>query len=95
MHFPKLMSLTRVTRCCLRRKVTLDAIPVYYRGGSILPLRERPRRSTATQLADPYTLVLALDDKGEATGSLYVDDGRSFAFQKGQYLHRCVTDGVN
>ncbi|GLI69804.1 hypothetical protein VaNZ11_014505 [Volvox africanus] len=74
-----------------RVQVTLDAIPVYYRGGSIVPLRERPRRSSVAQAADPYTLVVALDDKGEASGSLYVDDGRSFAFQQGRYLHRDFT----
>ncbi|GIL86778.1 hypothetical protein Vretimale_15637 [Volvox reticuliferus] len=74
-----------------RVQVTLDAIPVYYRGGSIVPLRERPRRSSAAQAADPYTLIVALDEKGEASGSLYVDDGRSFAFQQGRYLHRDFT----
>ena len=70
------------------RQVNLNGIPVYYRGGSVVPRRERPRRSTAAQLADPYTLVVAADDKGEAEGQLYVDDGRSFAFQRGLYLHR-------
>ncbi|KXZ56930.1 hypothetical protein GPECTOR_1g839 [Gonium pectorale] len=71
-----------------RVQVTMDAIPVYYRGGHIVPRRERPRRSTAAQASDPYTLVVALDDKSEASGSLYVDDGHSFAFQRGLYLHR-------
>lgn len=32
---------------------------------------------------DPVTLVFALDKRGEAAGELYVDDGRSFAFQVG------------
>jgi alpha 1,3-glucosidase len=27
---------------------------------------------------DPYTLVVAVDSKGEAEGSLYIDDGHSF-----------------
>lgn len=30
---------------------------------------------------DPITLVIALDRQGQASGELYVDDGRSFAFQ--------------
>ncbi|GFR40498.1 hypothetical protein Agub_g1066 [Astrephomene gubernaculifera] len=71
-----------------RVQVTLDAIPVYYRGGHIVPRRERPRRSTAAQAADPLTLVVALDEQGGAEGELYMDDGRSFAFQRGGYLHR-------
>ena len=71
-------------------QVTLDAIPVFYRGGGIIPRRERPRRSTATMARDPFTLVVALDQDGNAHGDLYVDDGRSLAFKKGHYLHRWV-----
>lgn len=40
---------------------------------------------------DPVTLVVALDGDGKAVGDLYLDDGRSFAFAQGHYLHRrCV-----
>lgn len=51
-------------------------------------IRDRPRRSTATMVADPFTLVVALDESGKAEGDLYLDDGHSFAFTKGAYLHR-------
>ena len=37
--------------------VTMDSVPVYLRGGYIVPRRERPRRSTAAMAADPFTLV--------------------------------------
>ena len=37
---------------------------------------------------DPYTLVVALDSKGCAEGDLYVDDGKSFAFERGVFAHR-------
>ncbi len=57
------------------------------------PSRPQPEASTirtprlfpaALQMAhDPITLVVALDKRGEAAGELYVDDGRSFAFQVG------------
>lgn len=50
--------------------------------------RDRPRRSTATMVNDPFTLVVALDKSGYAVGDLYIDDGHSFAFAQGQYLHR-------
>ncbi|KAF6258577.1 glycosyl hydrolases family 31-domain-containing protein [Scenedesmus sp. NREL 46B-D3] len=66
----------------------MDAIPVFYRGGHVVPRRERPRRSTAAMANDPFMLVVALDANGKAVGDLYIDDGRSFAFVKGQYLHR-------
>ena len=32
--------------------------------------------------------VIALDADGAAEGDLYMDDGRSFAFQRGAHLHR-------
>ena len=32
--------------------------------------------------------VIALDADGAAEGDLYLDDGRSFAFQRGAHLHR-------
>jgi hypothetical protein len=41
---------------------------------------------------DPYTLVVALDEQGKALGDLYIDDGRSFAFTQGHYLHRRCGD---
>jgi alpha 1,3-glucosidase len=62
--------------------VTMDRIPLYLRGGHITVRRDRPRRSTAAMAADPVTLLIALDAKGEATGDLYLDDGHSFAFRR-------------
>ena len=53
--------------------------------------RERPRRSTRAQRGDPYTLIVALDDAGAAAGSLYLDDGRTFAFLEGAYLDADIT----
>lgn len=37
---------------------------------------------------DPYTLVIALNAKGEASGQVYIDDGMSFDYQSGQYAAR-------
>ena len=55
---------------------------------AVLTFRDRARRSTATMVKDPFTLVVALDESGNAEGDLYLDDGHSFAFTKGAYLHR-------
>ncbi|CAO3616261.1 unnamed protein product [Cunninghamella blakesleeana] len=65
----------------------IEKIPVYYRGGYIVPRRERVRRSTASMKLDPFTLVIALDRKSTSKGTLYLDDGESYAFQKGSYAH--------
>ena len=58
--------------------------PTFLRAGAILPRRERPRRDTAAQGGDPYTLVVALAADGTARGELYLDDGSSNAHQSGQ-----------
>lgn len=69
-------------------QVDMESIPVFYRGGHVVPRRDRPRRSSQTQVRDPFTLIVALDKDGKASGDLYLDDGHSFAFKRGQYVHR-------
>ncbi len=57
-------------------------------GGSIVPRKERVRRSSTLMARDPITLVVSLDSSGAATGELYLDDGSSFEYQQGAYAHR-------
>lgn len=71
----------------------LGHIPVYIRGGSVLPTQE-PGYTTTESRKNPWGLIVALSDDGTASGSLYVDDGESlepseclditFAAQDGQ-----------
>lgn len=37
---------------------------------------------------DPFTLTVALSKEGTATGQLYLDDGETFAHEKGEYVWR-------
>jgi alpha 1,3-glucosidase len=60
----------------------IDYIPVFQRGGSIIPRKLRLRRSTMTMRADPYTLYVALDSSKKATGTLYMDDEESFGYKR-------------
>ncbi|KAJ3219028.1 hypothetical protein HDU67_003018 [Dinochytrium kinnereticum] len=64
-----------------------NSIPVFLRGGSVVPRRDRIRRASSLTLKDPFTLIVALDAKGKAFGSLYVDDGRSFGYESGSYIY--------
>jgi len=69
--------------------ISLEDIPVFQRGGSIIAMKKRVRRSTSQMGMDPYTLQIALSRKGNAAGQLYVDDGKSFAYlQKKEFTIR-------
>ena len=65
-------------------KVHPDRIPIFQRGGSIIPKKERIRRSSTLMANDPITLVVALDADRKASGSLYIDDGKSFNYRRKQ-----------
>jgi alpha 1,3-glucosidase len=67
--------------------ISEDRIPVYQRGGTIVPKKERIRRSSALMKNDPYTLIVALDVEKSAKGTLYIDDGESFEYRDGKFLY--------
>lgn len=56
----------------------LGHIPIYIRGGSVLPQQE-PGYTTYESRQNPWGLLVALSAQGSATGSLYVDDGESIS----------------
>jgi alpha 1,3-glucosidase len=66
----------------------LDVIPLLMRGGHIFPRRDRPRRSSGLMKFDPITLVVTLGETGNAEGTLYLDDGESFDYESGAFIHR-------
>ncbi|KAL9099391.1 MAG: hypothetical protein Q9163_005102 [Psora crenata] len=66
----------------------LDKVPVLMQEGHIIPRKDRPRRSSGLMKWDPYTLVVVLDKDGKASGSLYIDDGETFDYQSGAFIHR-------
>ena len=53
--------------------------------------RERPRRSSPLMKQDPFTLRIALDQSNSAKGRLYLDDGESYAHEKGDIVWREFT----
>lgn len=62
-------------------------IPVYQRGGTILPKKERIRRASTLMHDDPFTLIVAVDKDKKAKGTLYIDDEKSFEYRQGKYLY--------
>uniref|UniRef100_A0A673G6Y4 Integrator complex subunit 5-like n=1 Tax=Sinocyclocheilus rhinocerous TaxID=307959 RepID=A0A673G6Y4_9TELE len=69
---------------------------LFGRGGSIIPRKDRVRRSSACMENDPYTLYVALSPKKFARGKLYIDDGHSFNYDtKKEFIHRSLTFANN
>eukprot|EP00931_Biecheleriopsis_adriatica_P007179 TRINITY_DN108496_c0_g1_i1.p1 TRINITY_DN108496_c0_g1~~TRINITY_DN108496_c0_g1_i1.p1 ORF type:complete len:954 (+),score=171.13 TRINITY_DN108496_c0_g1_i1:50-2863(+) len=66
-------------------QVSKSHVPVFVRSGAILAKRMRRRRSSGAMAADPYTLVVYGSSKAE--GHIYVDDGQSHDFQKGNFVY--------
>lgn len=62
---------------------TLDTLPVYVRGGSILPIQPLVQSTDETPQG-PLTLRVYPGDN--CKGTVYQDDGISFAFRQGAYL---------
>ncbi|KAH6664232.1 glycosyl hydrolases family 31-domain-containing protein [Halenospora varia] len=62
------------------QNITIDAplghIPVYVRGGSVLPMQE-PGMTTRECRSNPWGLLAATSLEGTASGQLYIDDGES------------------
>ncbi|MEI6416946.1 MAG: TIM-barrel domain-containing protein [Verrucomicrobiota bacterium] len=54
------------------------------RGGAIVPLG-RVIQNTNEESLKPLTLLVCLDEKGEARGSLYEDAGEGFGYKNGDY----------
>ncbi|KAI1392968.1 glycoside hydrolase family 31 protein [Hypoxylon trugodes] len=71
---------TSITGVTAGQNVTIDAplghIPVYVRGGKVVPLQE-PGLTTSAVRSSPWSLLVALDADGHASGGLYLDDGES------------------
>lgn len=64
------------------KNLTLDNvawtdIPVYIRGGSIVPLRSESANTTVTLREKNFDLIVASGQDGTANGVLYLDDGES------------------
>jgi alpha-glucosidase len=79
---------------------SVDTLPVFARAGSIIPIQPLVE-STDEKPAGPLTLrVYPPRRPGDACeGSLYLDDGISFAYKNGQYLRlklscELTADGV-
>ena len=61
----------------------LDTLPVYVRGGAILPLQPLTQ---STEERPQGSLVLRVYPGSDCHGSLYMDDGKTLAYTRGVFL---------
>lgn len=54
----------------------LEHQPIHIRGGYIIPT-QKAGNTTATSRKNPWSLIVALDQNGESSGELFLDDGIS------------------
>jgi alpha-glucosidase len=66
----------------------LDTLPVYVRGGSILPLQPLIQ---STDEIPKGPLELRIYPGPDCAGSLYLDDGHTFRYQHGEFLRQTFT----
>ncbi|KAM7403629.1 hypothetical protein PAMA_004187 [Pampus argenteus] len=61
--------------------VTLDTVPVFQRGGSVVCRSVGSCSCTAELQQLPLSITVALNSQGVADGELYLDDGHSFNYR--------------
>ena len=66
----------------------LDTMPVYVRGGSVLPMQPLIQNTDETPVGP---LELRVYPGSDCKGAIYLDDGHSFAYQHGQFLRQDFT----
>ena len=72
---------------------TLQRLPVYVRGGSILPIA--PLTQSTTELPNgPLTLRVFPNGSESCAGEVYTDDGHSFDFRQGEFARVRFTCSV-
>lgn len=62
-------------------------VPVFQKGGTIIPKKEIARQSTIHMRNDPVSLFVAVDSEQKASGTLYIDDEESYMYRSGQYTY--------
>ncbi|KAI5082036.1 hypothetical protein GOP47_0001779 [Adiantum capillus-veneris] len=63
-----------------------DLPSLYLKGGSIIPTGPVVCNTDEMLISNELSLLVALDDKGQAEGLLYEDEGDGFEYQRGKYL---------
>lgn len=64
--------------------VTMETVPVFQRGGTVICRATGSGSCTADVQKLPLSLIVALNSQGVAEGEVYLDDGHSFSYRDKQ-----------
>ncbi|CAI4225659.1 unnamed protein product [Auanema sp. JU1783] len=85
-------SKARPSPGAVQSNATLTSIPLYQRGGTIVPIVEAIGGNANAARNEPVTLYIALNQKGDfANGTIYLDDGETHAYERGEYAYWGIT----
>jgi alpha-glucosidase len=74
--------------------ITMEDIPVYVKGGAILPFFDGEISNTLTLRTRAVSLQVYPDEFGLAFGVLYEDDGVTDSWRNGQYLRTRIRSSI-
>lgn len=74
----------------IRAEAPLETVPLYVRGGTILPMGPE-MNYVGEKTGGPLTFAVYADSKGNAQSTLYEDDGVSPAYAKGAFRRTAVS----
>jgi alpha-glucosidase len=74
----------------LRVDAPLETVPMFVRGGAIIPLGPQ-MNYVGEKPFDPITFAIYPDDNGSASSTLYEDDGSSPAYKQGAFRRTTVS----
>jgi alpha-glucosidase len=74
----------------IRADAPLETVPMYVRGGAIVPMGPE-MNYTGEQPSDPLTFLIYPDKHGEASTTLYEDDGNSPAYKQGVFRRTSIS----
>jgi alpha 1,3-glucosidase len=67
-------------------QVTLGTVPVFLRGGKIIPAVAQVGACAKDAISSAFVLYIALDENETAEGELYLDDGETYQYLEGEYI---------
>ncbi|KAK6356297.1 hypothetical protein TWF718_000664 [Orbilia javanica] len=71
----------------------LNEIPIFFRGGSIIPMHyNKSGKTTVDFRSGGLALAIYLDSDGKAEGDLYLDDGKTFSSEKSMITFHAEMD---